>query len=246
MVAQARAPRRCAQCAQICRNLIATSALGTVAKIFAKRGFLASRARIAAASAIESCCIDLRKSFFLKRYFLVAFEIPRSVSSKSSVRPVVPLPSREGLSRVLARGCREMQGHAAARARASALSSYPRPKPHRPHRVSEIRDLEAVHCTVPVCDKRQTFLPAADLLATLRKRLCFACLLAGALCVDSTDPFAKCGFRVVVAGRYLVSCLCVDSTDPFSKCLILVPLENPRRCVSPPSIATTAWQCFVW
>ena len=23
-------------------------------------------------------------------------------------------------------------------------------------------------------------------------------------------------------------------------------LENPRRCVSPPSGATTAWQCFVW
>ena len=40
----------------------------------------------------------------------MAFEIPRFVSSKSSVRPVVPLPSREGPSRVLARGW-EMQGY---------------------------------------------------------------------------------------------------------------------------------------
>ena len=68
--------------------------------------------------------------------------------------------------------------HAAARALGprARLSSYPRPKPHRPHRVSEIRDLEAVHCTVPVCDKRQTFLPAADLSHLTKKAL--LCLLA--------------------------------------------------------------------
>ena len=64
--------------------------------------------------------------------------------------------------------------------------------------------------------------------------------------VDSTDPFANRLFRVVMAGW---SAMCVDLTDLFSKNKgggrIL---ENPRRCVSPPSDATAApapvWSVF--
>ena len=45
-----------------------------------------------------------------------------------------------------------------------------------------------------------------------------------------------------------------DGTWPFTgKFLISTPRTGgsfsrklPRRCVSPPSDATTAWQCFVW